>query len=278
MYVGENFEVHGKLAGDGRIVDVAEVDVALLEDDAVPDRVDAAPAGTAHELRQLAARQRRKAHPVEFRERRDDTGARRHVEPERQRLGGEDDLDQTLLEQALDDLLRVGEESGVMHREPATQQAPVQLEEHAAPLVVIDEDRQLLGEPRIDALLLLVVGEVDRMHAAALQRFATPSPREDEIDRGEHRAPAQHLDHLEQVVVRSAPRLAKARLLHGIRLRQLERAACRVSGCVEQRVERVVDGEPHLERNRALGARHRLDGAAQRRHPRRDFRDVADRG
>ena len=36
--------VHGELAGDRRVVDVAEVDVTLLEDDAVPDGVDAAPA------------------------------------------------------------------------------------------------------------------------------------------------------------------------------------------------------------------------------------------
>ncbi len=165
----------------------------------------------------------------------------------------------------------------MMHRETAPEQAPVHLEEHAAPFVVIDEHRKLLGERDVDALLLLVVGEVDRVHAAALQRFAAASAREDEVDRGEHRAPAQDLDDLEQVVVRRAPRLAKSWLLHGIRLRQLERAARRVARCVEQRMQRVVDGEPHLERHRTLGAHHRLDGAAQARHPRRDFVDVADR-
>ena len=82
---------------------------------------------------------------------------------------------------------------------------------------------------------------------------------------------------LEQVVVRRAACLAETRLLHRIGLRELERAARGVSRRVEERMQHVVDGEPHLERHRALGARHGLDGAAQSRHPRRHLGDVADR-
>ena len=73
----------------------------------------------------------------------------------------------------------------------------------------------------------------------------------------------QDVDHLEHVVVGRAPCLAKPRLLHRVGLRQLERSTRRVACLVEERVQRVVDGEPHLERNRTLGARDRLDGAAQ---------------
>ena len=115
------------------------------------------------------------------------------------------------------------------------------------------------------------------MHAAALQRLTASAPREDEIDRGEHRAPVEDVDHLEHVVVRRVPSLTKLRLLHRIRLRELERAARRVAGLVEERMQRVVDGKPHLERDRTLGARHRLDRAAQARHPCGDLADVADR-
>ena len=215
--------------------------------------------------------------PSNFVKRRDDARARRHVEPERERLGGEHHLDQPLLKEPLHGLLRVGEQTGVMHREPAPEQTPVELEQHALALVRVAQRRHALGERDVDALLLLVVGEVDAVHAASLQRLAAAPAREDEVDGGEHRAAAQHLDHLEQIVVGRMPCLAKARLLHRIRLRELERAARRVAGLVEQRVQRVVDGEPHLERDRTLGPRHRLDGAAQTGHPRRDLTDVADR-
>jgi hypothetical protein len=79
---GGELGVDGELSRDGGIVDVAQVDVTLLEDHAVPDCVDAAPPGATHELGQLTAGERREAHAVEFREARDHTGACRHVEPE----------------------------------------------------------------------------------------------------------------------------------------------------------------------------------------------------
>ena len=47
--------VDGELTGDRCVVDVAKIDVTLLEDHPVPDGVDAAPAGAPHELGQLAA-------------------------------------------------------------------------------------------------------------------------------------------------------------------------------------------------------------------------------
>src|ERR1700676_2011646 len=132
-------------------------------------------------------------------------------------------------------------------REPAPEQPPVELEEHAAAFVLIAQRLELLGERDVDALLLRVGGEVDRVQAAPSQRLATSPAREDKVDGGEHGATAQHLDDLEQVVVRRAPRLTKPWLLHGVCLSELERAPRRVAGLVEQRMQRVVDGETHLE-------------------------------
>ena len=235
-------------------------------------------AGAAHELGQLAARERREADAVELGERRDDARAGGHVEPERQRLGREHDLDEALLEELLDDLLGVRQQPGVVHRESAPEQPPVELEEHAAPFVVVGERRQAarVSAASMRSFSSSLVRSI-AVHAAALQRLAASPAREDEVDRGEHRAAAQHLDHLEHVVVGRAPRLAESRLLHRVRLRELERAARRVARRVEERMQGVVDGEPHLERDGTLGARHRLDGAAQARHPRGDLADVADR-
>src|ERR1700694_2006321 len=77
---GRELGVDGELAGDGRVVDVAEVDVTFLENDAVADGIDTAPPRAAHELSQLAAGERCKADTVELGEGRDDARAGRHVE------------------------------------------------------------------------------------------------------------------------------------------------------------------------------------------------------
>src|ERR1700680_3716986 len=142
----------------------------------------------------------------------------------------------------------------MVHRETAPEQSPVELEKHAAAFVLIAQRLELLGERDVDTLLLRVGGEINRVQAAPSERFAASPAREDEVDGGEHGATAQHLDDLEQVVVRRATRLAKPWLLHGVSLGELERAARRVAGRVEQWMHRVVAGEPHLARQRTLGA------------------------
>src|ERR1039457_7236014 len=121
----------------------------------------------------------------------------------------------------------------------------VELEGYALPLVLVAQRLHALGDRDVDALLLVIIGEVDSVYTATLQRLTASPPREDEVDGGEHRAPAEHVDDLEHVVVRRASGLTKSRLLHRIRLGKLERPACGVACPVEERVQRVVDGEPH---------------------------------
>ncbi len=151
----------------------------------------------------------------------------------------------------------------MVHRESTAQQPPVEFKQHALPLVLVAQRGHAFRDRDVDALLLVIVGEVDAVDATPLQRLATSATREDEVDGGQHRAAMEHVHHLEHVVIGRTPRFAKTRLLHRVGLRQLERSTRRVAGLVEERMQRVVDGEPHLERDRTLGARDRLDGAAQ---------------
>ena len=127
------------------LVDGPYLDVRLLEDHAVPYHVDAAPARAPHQLRQLAGREVREVDSVELRERRDRDSSRGHVDAERQRLGREHDLDEPALEELLDHLLVVREQSCVVLREPSAQQAGVDHAPEQSLLVAIRERREAFG-------------------------------------------------------------------------------------------------------------------------------------
>ena len=60
----------------------------------------------------------------------------------------------------------------MVHREPAAEQTPVELEQHALTLVCIAQRRHAFGDRDVDALLLLIGGQIDTVHAASL-----PAPR-----------------------------------------------------------------------------------------------------
>ncbi len=77
----------------------------LVRDDCVPHRVDPAPSGAAGELCVLPRREHLVAFALELHDVVDHHALGRHVDPERQRLRGEHDLDEPLLEQVLHGLL-----------------------------------------------------------------------------------------------------------------------------------------------------------------------------
>ncbi len=87
---------------------------------------------------------------------------------------------------------------------------------------------------------------------------------------------AQLVDDVEEVVVRRAPDVAEAGLVHGVVGRHLEGAPRHLAAGVEQRLEVVGDRQPHLQRHRALGAHHGGHVAAQAAHPCGHLVDVAD--
>ena len=90
-------------------------------DDRVPLHVDPPTAGPASELRVLARRDRHSSLAVELLELLEHDGARRHVHAKRQRLCGEDHLQQLPLEQLLDDLFERRQHARVMGRDATLQ-------------------------------------------------------------------------------------------------------------------------------------------------------------
>ena len=114
------------------------------------------------------------------------------------------------------------------------------------------------------------------MHGAPAQGLGAAAPREDEVDRREHGPRTQLIDDVEKVVVRGAPHVAEAGLVHRLVGSHVERAPRHLAAGVEQRLEVVADRQPHLQRHRALGADHGGDVTAQPAHPRRHLVDVAD--
>jgi hypothetical protein len=81
-------------ADGGDVDDLVETDEARVEDHAVADHVDAAPAGSAGELGVVTGLEEGVSLPVELGERVEHDRPGRHVDPERQRLGGEHDFEE----------------------------------------------------------------------------------------------------------------------------------------------------------------------------------------
>jgi len=118
------------------------------------DHVDAAAAGSPHQLRELAGGQVREVGAVELRERGDDDSARGHVDAERQRLRREDDLDEPALEQLFDHLLVVREQARMMLGKATAQEPGVDHPAKQRFFVVVGETLQSLGRDHVDCLLL----------------------------------------------------------------------------------------------------------------------------
>ena len=160
--------------------------------------------------------------------------------------------------------------------EAAAQQPRV---DHAAKqgfFVAILEPEQPLGGDPVDRLLLGGGREVEVVVRAPLQRFAAAAPREDEIDRGQNVEAPQLLDDLEKVVGGQPrePTDAIGGLLFfgGLGPRALVDAAV----LLEQGIETVLDGQPHLQLDRPDVVEDGLHAAAVLGHPLRDLAIVAD--
>jgi hypothetical protein len=101
--------------GRGERGDPLEIDpVLLIDHDRVAQFVDATTAGPPGQLRVLAGGQQLVPLSLELEQILDDDGLRRHVDAERERLRGEDQLDEPALEELLHRLLVQGEHPSVM--------------------------------------------------------------------------------------------------------------------------------------------------------------------
>ncbi len=106
--------------------------------------VDAAPPRATGQLRVLPRRDGDTRLAVELLELLQHHGAGRHVDAERERLGGEDHLDELAAEELFDDLLERREEPGVVRRD-----APLEV---LTPLPEV-QDREILVLERVGQFL-----------------------------------------------------------------------------------------------------------------------------
>ncbi len=240
------------------------------------DRIDPSAPGPAHQLRQLAGGERREVAAVEFRKGRDDTGPGRHVDAQRQRLGGEDDLDQATLEELFDELLEVGEEAGMVHRQPAPERFPIEQIAIKLGFIGILDLLQASSERRIDLRFLGVGGQVETVDRATCQRLAAAASRKDEVDRRQEFAAPKTVDHGEQVVLRWPSQLGEPVVGRRLRLSSLARLTWDAALLVEQGIELVAHREPEPKFDWTLGHAYGGDVATLQAHPLRDFLEVAD--
>ena len=159
------------------------------------DGVDTPPSGATHQLGELARGEWHEVPAVELRKGGDNTGARRHMDAEREGFSGEDDLDQPALKQVLHQLLQVGQQPGVMHREAAAQRIGVQEVDVQFGLVPVLDLLQALLHQLIDRGLLGWRRQVEPVGGTARQGLATAPSRKDEIDRRQEFPPREAVDH-----------------------------------------------------------------------------------
>ncbi len=171
------------------------VHAALPQDHRVALDVDAAPSGPAGELGVLAGGDVGVLLAVPLDELLQHHGARGHVDAERQRLGGEDRLDQPPDEQFLDDLLE-----GREHARVVGGDAPFQSFE---PLVVAQDVQVLAGDgggPLLDDLAdqpaVVLVVEPEAGVQALLDGGLAARTAEDEGDGGQQALVVQPVDDL----------------------------------------------------------------------------------
>ena len=186
----------GVRPGRGQARDLVEGDERRPEHDRVTDIVDAAPAGPARELRVLPGREELVALAGELRELLDDDRARRHVDAERECLGGEDGLHEPGGEARLHRLLERRHHPGVVRGEPGLEaREPPAVPEDIE--IGVGEDVDLGLGDFADAGSLVGRGEPHPRLETLTGGIVTRVAAEDEIDRGEHPLVVEPLDHLD---------------------------------------------------------------------------------
>ena len=124
------------------------------------------------------------------------TGPGGHVDPQRQRLGGEHHLDQALGEQLLDRLLEQRQHAGVVAGHPAAQRLGQGVVAERVQVGRVDRGHLELEELE-DLGPLGVAGEADVAGPALLEGLVAAGPGEDEVDGREQPLGLQQVDHLD---------------------------------------------------------------------------------
>ena len=190
-------------------------EIAMVDDDRVSDRIDAATAGAAGQLGELPRCQRHMPAAVELLQLFDDDTARRHVDAQRERLRREDHLHQSLFKQAFDYLPEQRDHAGVMGREALLQREPEPGELQRLEILLAQLPGDHLVDDGADTPHLVLGGEFQPRIDALLDGLIAAVAREYEIDAGKHVEIVELVDHrpaLGRVALRRhvAPRMAAA--------------------------------------------------------------------
>jgi len=180
--------------------------------------------------------------------------------------------------QVLDDFLEVGEEPGVVHRQPAPQRIAVEQALIEVGLFAVTNLFEPAADDAVDDGLFLVGGQVQAMRGATAQGLAAPTARKDEVDRRKEFSPPEPFDHRKQVIFGGPPYLRQADVGRGFILRPQAGLPRDASARVEQRIEVVAHGQPESQLDRALADADGGDVTALQAHPVGDLLVVADGG
>ncbi len=152
-------------------------DVLGRHDDDVAHGVVARSPGPPGDLVELAGGQVTHALAVELHDARQQHGADRHVDADAQGVGAADDLEQTLLGEALDHPAVLGQHAGVVHTDPRTQVLAEGFAEARGEAEVTEllDDRRLLvlagevgAQQRLGAVDGVLLREVHDVHRCAV--------------------------------------------------------------------------------------------------------------
>src|SRR5262245_34066672 len=189
--------------------------VARVErDDALAFRVDPSPAGASRHLSQLVVGQRPESALGALGQSLQHHRARRHVDAEAHRLGGEDDLAEAALEEPLDEPLEARQDARVVETDAEPQRSKHRLVQ----LGVADRGALLprLADGAVDGPLLLGREQRPALGQDVLERALAADPAEDEVDRGEPPASFHGLD--QHHGIDDAPRVPAAALVGAVTL------------------------------------------------------------
>ena len=170
-------------------------EAVMVHHHGVADRIDASAAGAAGQLGELPRRQRHMARAVELLQLLHHHAAGRHIDAQRQRLGGEHHLDQSLFEQPLDDLPEQRHHARMMGGEALLQSEaepgePQRLEVLRAQLAV-----DHLIDDAADTPHLVLGGQLQSGVQALIHGLVAAVAGEDERDARQQTEIVEFVDH-----------------------------------------------------------------------------------